>query len=144
MERTKFGVSVTLCAAAMYFIALFGMGALIIPAVFILFTEDDYWLKKSVLRAVGMLIAFTILTTVTGLIGNTITNSGSLLNQFIVLFRGDAMSGAFITDVNRILGIINSLVNILRPLLLLLLGFKALKRRGIKLGSVDKLLDANM
>ena len=141
MQKTKFGISVGLCSAAMYFIGLLGTTQLIIAAAFILISEEDTWLKKATIKAVGVVIAFAILTTLTGLVSNAVTAPGSFLNQLILLFRGDAIAMA---DVNRVIAIINNAIGIVRNLLLLALGFKALKQGTVGLGPVDKVIDANM
>ncbi|MCL2203847.1 MAG: hypothetical protein FWB88_07900 [Defluviitaleaceae bacterium] len=136
MQKTKLGISVGLFAAAIYFVGLTTMTPLLLIAGYVFVVEEDLWLKKAAIRAVGIVLFFAILSSLLAMA----SNSTSLVNNFILLFR----QSVNLTDVNRVITITQTLLNIVERLILLVLGFKALKQRTIGLGSVDKTIDANM
>jgi 4-amino-4-deoxy-L-arabinose transferase-like glycosyltransferase len=136
MQKTKIGVSVGLFAAALYFIGLIGPTPLVLAVGYVLVAEQDPWLKKAAIRAVGIVVAFAVLSSLLGLLNN----STNLINNIILLFRQTIN----LSDVTRIIGICQTILRIIEALILLTLGFKAIKQSTISLGVVDKVIDSNM
>jgi len=134
--KTKLGISPELLGAALYFTGLISIIPLVVMAGYVLIVEENEWLKKTAVKAVGVVIFFAILSSVVGLV----SNSTSLLSDFVSLFRGTLSLGW----LNRILSICRTAISLVQALLLLLLGFMALKQGDIKLGSVDKVIEKGM
>lgn len=69
MQKSKLGVSVALMGAALYFLGLFsGYVALIILAGYVLLMEENVWLKKTAVKSVALLMLFSLILSVLGLI----------------------------------------------------------------------------
>ena len=137
MEKTKLGISVGLCGAALYF---FGLINSIIPLVlgagYVLLFEQNEWLKKAAVKAVAVVVSFSIVLACIGLIGN----SFSLLTDVVYLFNGTIN----LSSVNRLLSICRTLVSFVQAVFLLMLGFKALKQGDVSIDIVDKTVKGNM
>lgn len=83
MQKTKLGVSVAVLGAAMYFTGLFsGYIVAVVLAGYILLMEENEWLKKTAVKAVALMIAFSLLSTLLGLIPGVINFIDSI---FIIL-----------------------------------------------------------
>jgi hypothetical protein len=136
MQRTKIGISVGLCAGALYFIGLIGPTPLVLAVCYVFFAEEDLWLRKAAVRAVGVVVAFAILSSLLGLVNN----SATIVTDFTLLFK----QSLNLADVTRVVRIVQTVLRIAEVIILLFLGFKAIKQGTIGLGPVDKVIDANM
>jgi len=136
MQKTKLGISVGLLGAALYFVGLMNIIPLIIMTGYVLLFEENEWLKKTAVKAVGVAIFFTILNSIVGLV----SNSSFFLEDLVLLFNGtiDLMW------LNRILSISRTVISFVQTLFLLLLGFKAFKQGNVKLGLVDNTINEHM
>ncbi len=93
MEKTKFGVSVGLVAAITYLVAMFGgYLATIVIAGYVLIFEENAFLRRSVTKALGLLLASSLLALVFAFIpnvciyiSNIVTLSGGIFSYFKVL-----------------------------------------------------------
>ena len=83
MEKTKLGISVGLFGALVFAAALFGgyMSSIIILGYVLLF-EANEWLKKSAVKAVATLVAFSFVTAVIGLV--QLMQTGNAKNMILV------------------------------------------------------------
>ena len=97
MQKTRLGISVGLLAAAIYFTSFFG-GYLvaILLAGYVLSFEADSWLKKSAVKAVGLLILFSFLSAVINLVPNLLGFVNDLLGIFGVGFGYGVISILFL------------------------------------------------
>jgi hypothetical protein len=136
MQKSNIGVSVGLFAAALYFIGLIAVTPLVLAVGYVFVAEQDLWLKKAAMRALGIVIFFAILSTLLGLFNN----SSSLVTEFVLLFK----QSVNMADVNRVIRICQIVLTIIERLVLLTLGFKALRQSTIGLGPVDKVINGNM
>lgn len=137
MQKTKLGVSVGLMGAATYFMGLFG-GYLVVVllAGYILLCEGNEWLRKSAVKAICVMTAFSFPITVANLIPNVI----SFIDSFVSIFGGHF----YITFLSNLVNAIATALSILEKLLLLELGLKALNQGTIAVPAVDKLIDKYM
>lgn len=137
MQKTRLGISVGLLAAAIYFTSFFG-GYLvaILLAGYVLGFEADSWLKKSAVKAVGLLILFSFLSAVINLVPNLLGFVNDLLGIFGVGF-GYGVISHFISAV---LGILD----ILEKVLFLALGVSAFKQKDVGVPVVDSLIGKYM
>lgn len=135
--KTKLGVSVGLLAAAMYFACLFSTYVpMLLVAGYVLLCEEDQWLRKTVVKAFAFSIAFSILTTVIGFIPDLL-NIG---NDFLNIFRKSTKY----SSTPEIINVITEIISLIEDVFFLLLGFLALKKQTIKIGFIDKFVDAHM
>jgi hypothetical protein len=134
--KTKLGISAELFGAALYFTGLISIIPLVLMAGYALIVEQDEWLKKTAVKAVGVVIFFAILSSAVGLL----SNSSSFISDIVSLLQGSIN----LSWLNRIISICRTAISFIQALVLLLLGFTALKRGDIKLGSVDKVIEKGM
>jgi hypothetical protein len=134
--KTKLGISVNLFGAALYFMGLISILPLVLMAGYVLLFENDEWLKKTAVKAVGVVVFFAILSSVVGLLGNT----SSLISEFLSLFR----LSISMSWLSKIVSICRTVISFIQALFLLLLGLAALKQGDVKLGSVDGVISKNM
>lgn len=134
MQKTKLGISVGLMGAATYFMGLFG-GYLVVVllAGYILLCEGNEWLRKSAVKAICVMVAFSFLITVVNLIPNVI----GFIDSFVSIFGGHF----YIAFLSNLVNAITTALSILEKLLLLGLGLKALNQGTISVPVVDKLID---
>lgn len=136
MVKTKLGVSVGLLAAGVYFVGLIAMTPLLLVAGYVIVTEEDVWLRKAAIRAIVIVVVFAVLSTFLGLLNN----STSLIINIAQLFRQTAN----MTDVNRVIGILQTILNICERVILLIMGFAALRQQKVSFAPVDNLMDNHM
>lgn len=135
--KTKLGISVTMLAAATYLLGLFnGNIALLLVAGYVLICETDEWLKKSVVKALVISLAFSVISAVIGFIPNAISLVDDLFNIF-----GGSFGIGFIT---RIIAFINNVLGVFEKLLMLGLAAMAASNKTIKLPVIDDIIDKNM
>lgn len=137
MQKTKLGVSVGVLGAAMYFLGFFsGMTAAVLLGLYILLKEENVWLKKTVVKTVAVWVLFAFLSAVLGLIPDAIGFIDSILN----IFGGNFYIGI----VSNIIYMLRDGLDLVRSVLFLLLGLKALNQGTIKVPVIDKLVDKCM
>lgn len=137
MKQTKLGISVGLLGAAIYFMGLFS-GYLVVAllAGYILLFEANEWLKKAAVKAVSLLVFFSLLVTVVNLIPNAI----SFINNIVVIFGGNFN----IVVLSLIVTVVTSGLDIIERILFITLGIKALNQGTIAVPVVDKLINKYM
>lgn len=138
MQKTKLGISVGLLGAIIYFASAFGGGFLVALLLcgYVLLVEDNPWLRKTSVKAVLLLIMFSLVSVILGLIPDiweTITNLLMAFNKY--------PSSTFISGINST---ISSAITIVKSVLFVILGLKALNQGSIKLPVIDKLIDKYM
>lgn len=138
MQKTKLGISVGLLGAIIYFASAFGGGFLVALLLcgYVLLVEDNPWLRKTSVKAVLLLIMFSLVSVILGLIPDiweTITNLLMAFNKY--------PSSTFISGINST---ISSAITIVKSVLFVILGLKALNQGSIKLPAIDKLIDKYM
>ena len=137
MPKTKLGISVGMLGAAIYFTSLFsGYLVPVVLAGYVLLFEENEWLKKNAVKAVAVLIFFSFLTTVINLIPNTT----SLIDNIFAVFHENFNASFLKIVVNAI----QSAVDIVKKVLFIGLGLKALNQGSISVPVVDKLIDKYM
>lgn len=133
MHKTRLGISVGLMGAVIYFLGQYG-GYLItvLLAGYVLFFEENEWLRRCAVKAVVLMIFFSVLSTVVYLIPNVIGFIDSLFNVFEVHF--------YVGWVSNLANAISSGLSLVQKVLFVLLGLKALNQGDIRVPVVDKLI----
>ncbi len=134
MQKTRLGISAALLGAVVCFSGLFsGYLLVFLLTAYILLMEENVWLKKTAVKTVAVLMVFSLLSAVLGLIPDLISVISSIFNIF---------NGSFsIRILSSIISAARSVLGFLETLLLLGLGFKALNQGTIKIPMIDKLVD---
>jgi uncharacterized membrane protein len=134
MEKTKLGLSIGVLGAVLYLLGLFsGYIATILVAGYVLLCENNAWLKKTALRAVFMLLAFSLLSTVVGLIPDLINFVDNICN----IFKGH-FTFNFATNV---INVLRDIIGFAEIFAYVFLAFTAIKQKDIKLPIIDKLIE---
>ena len=131
--KTRLGISVSLLAATVYFLALVGgwIPTMLIAGYILLFETNDF-LKFSAIKAMVVSITFALLSVSIDLIPNGIT----LINNVFAIFDNSFS----LTVVSRLVTLIHTILMIVEKVLLLMLGIKALHMGTVSLGVVDNLI----
>lgn len=138
MHKTKLGISVGLLGAIIYFSAAFSGGYIvaIILCGYVLLVEDNPWLRKTSVKSVLLMVAFSLLTFVLNVVPdltNMITTISNITGKYI--------SSNIISSIDVIL---DTIVGIIRSIVFIVLGIKALNQGIIKLPLIDKIIDKYM
>lgn len=141
MQKTKLGISIGLLAAVMYFMGLFG-GFLVtlLLAGYVLWFEEDEWLKKTAVKVVVLMLVFAGVVAVINLIPNLL----SVLNNFISMFGGYIYGSKIVTFITNGISTITSIIDIIEKLVFLGLGVMALNQKNIVIPGLDKMIDKYM
>lgn len=137
MQKTKLGVSVGFLGAALFFCCYFG--SYIVPVLlagYILLFEENAWLKKTAVRGLSLMIGFSLLYAVIGLIPNVIT----FVNSICYVFGGSF----HISVITNIISVVNRGLEIVEKVLFILLGLKAFHQGTIKIPVIDPIVDKYM
>ena len=138
MEKTKLGISVGMLGAVVYFsAALFGYLALLVVGGYILFVEKKEWLKKCVIKAVVLMLLYSLITTVIGLIPQLISLSGGEETLFGSYYL--YLAGAY-----QIVSVVLVVLNFVRIGFFIALGIRALSEKTINIPLIDNFINTYM
>lgn len=137
MQKTKLGISVGLMGAIAYFAGLFS-GYLVAILIFgyIMLVEDNPWLRKTAVKSVVLLVSFSLISAVVGLIPDFVSFIYSVVNVF-----GGHISLSVITNI---VSVITSALGILKTVVFIALGLKAMTQGTVNIPVVDSVTDKNM
>lgn len=140
MNKTKLGISVSLLGAGIVFAAAFGG---YIPAIllagYVFLCEDDEWLKRTAIKAIALLIAFSVLYFFIGLIPDLV----NWINNLIRVFSTEA-EGISLGVINRIFSFLRNTVSFIENIVFVFFGIKALGKGTLTIPVVDGLIQKNM
>lgn len=137
MLKTKLGVSIALVGAAMYFLGAISFTPAVLLAGAMLIMEDNAWVKRQAAKMIGVVIVFSLLGIAVGWIDDAV----SLLNTIVHWFSKDAK---WLSIPGNLTSFIKLIINVVEEVLLIVMGFMALKMKEIRFGVIDKLLDKFM
>lgn len=134
MQR-KIGVSAEMLGAAVCFLALFGgYTALVLAAGYILLCESDEWLRKTAVKVFALCVLFSLLLAVTGILTELVGFCEGSLALVIRSFR--------LSLVHDLISVLETVICLVRDILLLLMGFAALHRSSVPVPVADGIADA--
>lgn len=133
MQKTKLGVSVGLMGFILFLSVGFGgyVPMLIIGGYILLF-ESNEWLKKAAIKAAVLLVGFSLISGVVGLIPSAVTFVNEIFAAFNSYFSLNIVTGLF--------GAVSTVVSVAKTVLFMLLAIKALTQGTIRISFVDKLI----
>jgi len=139
MNKTKLGMSNCLVAAIIFMLAiitefvdagfLFAI-AFVGLVAFVLIKEEDMWLKACAVKAVLIVLVFTLVPYLFGYVND--------LLEFINFFL--QFADISITDGFGIMGFLRNIISVFEKIFLLILAIFALKGKTIKIPVVDNML----
>ncbi|AEV70481.1 hypothetical protein [Acetivibrio clariflavus] len=135
MEKTKLDISVGLLGAILYFSGLINFLVLVILAGYVLLFENNAWLRKSAVKAVVIVIAFSVASIIIGISNSIFDILNTPLSWFRIPFR---ISWPLSID-----SIVLRALDIIEKVVLLVLGFKAFSQGSMNLGPIDNIIDRN-
>jgi uncharacterized membrane protein len=132
--KSKLGVSVGLIAGIAYFMGLVsGYIPLLLILGYVLIAEENRWLKVSVVKAVIVCLAFSLIQILIGLIPDLF----SIINVSAGLFDEHVS----LTKATTVFSILSLIVAFAENIVLLILGFMAFKQKSFSIGAVDSLIN---
>ena len=134
MEKTKIGLSVAVMSAIVYLTALFGgYTPLLLIAGYILIVEESTQLKKTAVSAFLLLLTFSAVNYVIGLLPDILNMFYSFLEIFKVYVH--------LSFIDNVAGFLYSVLTLLREVVLALLAIAALLKKPVNIPFVNKLFD---
>ena len=134
--KTRLGISTRAMAALVCFLGLFGgyISTLLVVG-YVMLAESDEFLKKTALKTLADMVAFSLLGVVIGYIPDAV----ELISRIVGLF-----GGAFtLTFLNKLVSLISFVLGVLESVILLVMGLKALKGQSLPIGCIDHVLAHN-
>lgn len=136
MLKTKLGISIALVGAAMYFLGAFSFVPAMLLAGYVLIAEENEWIKRQAAKMIGVVLLFGLLSIAVGWIDDVV----GMLNIIVRWFNSDV----YLSVPASLTYLIQYIISIVKEILLLVMGFKALGMKNLKFGPIDKLLDKFM
>lgn len=137
MQKSKLGITVGALGAITYFTGLFnGYLVAIIVAGYVLLFEDNTWLRRTVVKAVALMVFFSVLI----IIINLIPDAVSFFETVSAVFNGELK----LEVVHQIVNAITIVIDIVEKILFIGLGFKALNQSTIVIPFIDSLVSRYM
>lgn len=137
MQKTRLGISVGMLGAAVYLTGLFsGYLVTILIAGYVLLFEENGWLKRSVVKAVSLMVFFSFITVLI----NLIPDAMNCISYIASMFGGNFHIGF----VSNLVSAVTSVIDIIEKVFFLALGVKALNQGTIAVPVVDKLISKYM
>ena len=134
MEKTRLGLSVSVASALCFLLCLFGgYTPALLFAGYVLLREENSGLKKTAVASVLIMVAFSAVNMIIGLLPDII----NVLESLVVIFGG--YLGIHFVD-----SLANFLYNVLtlaRIVVFAGLAYMAYKGKQVKLSFIDKLFD---
>ena len=131
MQKTKLGITVAALGAITFFAGFFGgyLAAIVLAGYALLF-EENAWLKRSVVKAVVLMVFFSVTVAIINVIPDLLEFVGNIASVF---------NGNFsIIKVNQIVNVLVRGLNLAEKVLFLGLGVKALSQGTIVIPFIDK------
>lgn len=137
MQKTRLGISVGMLGATVYLTGLFsGYLVAILIAGYVLLFEENGWLKRSVVKAVSLMVFFSFITVLI----NLIPDAMNCISYIASMFGGNFHVGF----VSNLVSAVTSVIDIIEKVFFLALGVKALNQGTIAVPVVDKLISKYM
>ncbi len=131
MQKTRLGITVGALGAITFFAGFFGgyLAAIVLTGYALLF-EENAWLKRSVVKAVVLMVFFSVTVAIINVIPDLLEFVGNIASVF---------NGNFsIIKVNQVVNVVVSGLNLVEKVLFLGLGVKALSQGTIVIPFIDK------
>ena len=133
MEKSKLGIAKELLAAGIFIGALAGGYVFAgIMVLYVLLKEDDQWLKEMAVKAIATLMVFSFFINCIDLVPDVVNWFATLTNILEASWDSYKLTSA--------IGLITSILDIMRTIFFLVLAGKALKHQTVNVPIVDDLI----
>lgn len=131
MQKTRLGITVGALGVITFFAGFFGgyLAAIVLAGYALLF-EENAWLKRSVVKAVVLMVFFSVTVAIINVIPDLLEFVGNIAS----VFNGNFL----IIKVNQVVNVVVSGLNLVEKVLFLGLGVKALSQGTIVIPFIDK------
>lgn len=136
MLKTKLGISIALVGAAMHFLGAISFTPAVLLAGYVLIAEQNEWVKRQAAKMIGVVVLFGLLSIAVGWIDDVV----GVLNIIVRWFNSDV----YLSVPANLTNLIRYIISIVKEVLLLVMGFRALGMKNVKIGLIDKPLDKFM
>lgn len=137
MQKTRLGISVGLLGAALYLVGLFGgYVAMVVLVGYTLLFEENGWLRRSAVKAAVLLVWFSAVEIMLGLIPDFL----GAIQDLVVLGGGEFP----LILLNNLFSAVIELIGIAKKVLFLVLGVKALRQSTVVIPAVDEFISSYM
>ena len=137
MEKAKLGISITLFGAAICLLGLFSNYTVMLLLVgYVLLLEESEWLKKTVVKTIAVMMAFSFASVLINLIPSAL----NVVDDIVGIFGGYWSMSV----IRGILNTIDSALILIERILFICLAIKAFKQETIAVPFVDKLREKYM
>jgi len=135
--KTKLGISVGLMGAALYLGSYYGGYVVMALMVgYVLLCEENQWLKTAAVKATLIVVAFSLLNTVIGLLPELL----NLIDSLFRVFRGNL----YVPFIENASNLFYNVLNLLKKVLMIGLAVLALINGDQKSDPLDKLVQKFM
>lgn len=135
--KTKLGISVGLMGAALYLGSYYGgYVAMALMVGYVLVCEENQWLKTAAVKAALIVVAFSLLNTLIGLIPELV----NLVDSLFRIFRGNL----YIPFIDNVSNLFYGVLNLVKKVLMIGLAALALINGDKKSDPLDKLVQKFM
>ncbi|MBQ8767236.1 MAG: hypothetical protein IJZ16_10600 [Clostridia bacterium] len=137
MSKTKVGISENFMGGLCFVLALVGgYVPILLLAGYILLKENSVILKKYVLNALAMLICFSLIVSVVGILPDII----NFVDNFVGLFNGNCTAPI----IDSIYYIVLYAVEIMKAVMFLIYAVMAIKGKDSSMPIVGKMIDKHL
>ena len=134
MEKVKMGIAYNVLAAIVCLLGYYG-GYVItgIFAIAVLLTEENPWLKKYCVKTLLLMLTFSVLYTVLGLIPDFLS----------LVYTGAGIVGInlYFSAVENVFSLLRQIVDLGEMVLFILMAIFALAKKNFKLPLIEKLVN---
>ncbi|WP_124068388.1 hypothetical protein [Clostridium sp. E02] len=135
MQKTKLGVSVGLLGAALYFLGAISILPAFLLAGYVLFVEENEWLKKTAVKMVTIIVVFNVLKVAVEMLQDVFSSLDIIARWFI--------NTNIVVPLN-LDGLISIALSFILNLLLVVMGFSALSMGTLKIKFLDNIINKHM
>jgi len=137
MHKSKLGLSVGFMGAILYCLGLFSGYFLTIAAVvYVLFAEENIWLRKTAVKVLVLTFLFPIIHTVLGVIPDFVGLIDNIMNLADESLDANVVNGIFV--------LLNNIVDIAEYVIFILLGIFAFSQKTIKIPLIDSFINKHV
>jgi len=145
MQKTKLGLTVG-ALGAITFLAVLTESFLVVAVIagYVLMCEENPWLKKMAVKAVGIVLAFTFMAAVIGLLPQVF----NLIVELVQVFDSSFMPEDGLYDImaflQRLVTFLRTVLNFTEVLIVVLLAVKAFNQATLRIPVIDSLISKYM
>lgn len=136
MQKTRLGITIGLAGAALYFLGFVSFIPAFLLAAYVLLFETNDWLKYQAVKMIGVVLFF-------GVLGAGIDCIDYVINILDIILHWISEDIRLSLPLN-LTSILNQVLSLIRTLVLLLMGVRALALQPVGFGPVDRLLKKHM